>query len=119
MDNTVTFEPKVITKYCQDPKNSPVNSQVTSRTSSFINLPDTREYKKSPQYEYFGASTEISHSITSGNDPTLYNICKDCDIDFCHEYLVGEYCVAATKRWYHKNKCSAILREAYVIFKVH
>ena len=119
-DNPVTFEPEDLTKYCHDPKNSPVNSKVTSRTCSYINLPDTREYKKPPQYEYFGGSTEISYSIAGSNNTTLYKICNDCDIDFFHKkYLFWEYCVEATKRWYCENNCSAPLREAYIVFKVH
>ena len=54
---------------------------------------------------------------SSGNK--LYDLCEECDINFFHEYLFGQYCIDATKRWYHQDRCSATLREVYVAFKTH
>ena len=76
-DNPITFTLEDLTKYCQDPKNSPVNSKITSREVSFINLPDTHKYRSPPKFKFFGGSTQLSHSVACVDDKTIYNLCKD------------------------------------------
>ena len=54
-------------------------------------------------------SSDLHHGMASIDYPTCYGICEDCDIDYCCDYLFGEYSTAVMKRYHCKNnKYSAI-----------
>lgn len=75
--------------------------------------------RRPPTFEFFGGSHQLSFSVANVDDKTIYDLCDDCDIDFCHKYLFAEYVIEAAKRWYCENRLSATLRELYVVFEVY
>ena len=72
-----------------------------------------------PDYDFFNASNQVRYSIAFTYDPVIYNHCNEYDINYCHKFLFGKYCVESVKKWYCENNFSATLREVYVVFGVH
>ena len=81
-------------------------------------LSDTQKMEKEPEYDIFGGSSDLHHGMASIDHPTSDGSCEDCDIDYCHLYLFGEYCIAAVKRYYCNNKYIAMLRGACIVFEI-
>ena len=108
-------------------KNKVANSEVARLMKdyelSFLKTNDTRYLEQEPEWQMFGGSTDVHHGLGADSvdlgTPTCYSLCSDCHNDYCHEYLFGEYCIEAVKRYYRDHRYIATLLEAYITFETH
>ena len=114
-----TFEPDKLVEITNDVFNKSFNEKSVIRKMQYINIDDTRKMTSEPVYVLFAGSTFVHTGLGSNGAQCCYGPCEDCDVDYCHEYLFGDYCIDATKRYYRDNRHTATMKQAYVLFEAH
>ena len=114
-----TFEPDKLVEITNDILSEKFNEKTILRKLQYINIADTRKMTSELVCVLFSRSTEVHCGMGSTYTPCCYGLCEDCDIDYCHEYLFGDYCIDATKRYYCDDRHTACLKQAYVVFESH
>ena len=100
--------------------NIDIARQIYDSDVQFLNLHEVEEDDLEPVYEMWGENATISKSIVDiCGDHRLNDDCDDCDLSACHEFLFGDYCVAAVRRYFNENSYIATIKDAYVTFVVH
>ena len=104
-----------------NPLATKVAKQILDSDILFLHLKEIDDDDIEAIYEMIGSNAELCRSAAQydSQDYKIHQNCTECYHNCWEEYLFGQYCVAAVKRYFDENKYTASVKDAYVVFVEH